>query len=969
MTISTKIYNFAQVFFLDPSLTKNSSEAGISKIDLYFRAKPPATNNKSGITNPGIELTIVPCRNGVPYYNDIEDGKIIARKEWGSIVPSTDASIPTSFSFPRPIFLKTGKEYAIAIKFDGNEDFILWSSKKGDLIVGSQQISPGITSPNVGNLYTFITPISSNNNGQDVNYISTNWKPVTDTDIKFKLYVARYFNSGVPVFTNNSISTPFNSNGISYSNGVVSVASQAENNEYITYDYKNSIVGRLNYGEKVYQDTPAYPGGTASPLTVGVVGLSSLTTPMSASRVITNASYVLPSGLSFYAAGGFNNIFSGVGDEYIVVKSGANVNIRKIVQVISSTELLVDEPFTFSNSAATFFKAPIGFIKNHELSYLLGRDTHLITLYNSNANSTVRFVNNTITNANIVTAGRGYSNSDYILINGYEDVDYAVKGGYPAMANLVTSPSGNVIGIYLSNVGAGFANASWLTGANVQILNSSGLPVQSNVANNFTLTLEIGSRLKTEFAPNNYFANISVININAMRATPEIDINNPLGTNYSISHKFLYYSTPDSNTSSGKAYYVLSNNDISNVILKNYKSQAVSDYSNSLVVPSRSNQFAIRYANGGIASANVIGINKSNSSILTYNLKSNNDYVIPYINPDISRLHFSQYIINDDYTNEHTNYGNAYSKHIGTKVSFGDDRYAEDLIVYLTAWRPSGTDFAIYARIHNANDPNAFDDKDWTLLECVDGNNVYSSRDNPADFIELTYNFRAYPNTEYTCNGTVKLVQGSANVIGSSTLFTTELDASDLVKIYNPLIPNNYIVAVVNNVVNTSMFTIRRTLGDVSANNAGTVWVDSAITDISGTSTKFLTDYQSGDYIVVWSNSTNYDVRQINKITSDTAMNVISVFSFANNISNYGKLSSNNVIDLSVSGSGLRVDKLEYPRQAFNNQPNENVVRYYCEGLKEYDGFNTFQIKIVPLSDNPYVAPKVDDYRAIGTSS
>jgi hypothetical protein len=35
----------------------------------------------------------------------------------------------------------------------------------------------------------------------------------------------------------------------------------------------------------------------------------------------------------------------------------------------------------------------------------------------------------------------------------------------------------------------------------------------------------------------------------------------------------------------------------------------------------------------------------------------------------------------------------------------------------------------------------------------------------------------------------------------------------------------------------------------------------------------------------------------------------------------------------------------------------------------EYDGYDTFQIKVILLSDNQYVVPKVDDVRAIGVSS
>jgi hypothetical protein len=64
-------FNWAQNFYLDPSAVKGASEVSITKIDLYFRAKPPATGNKSGIVNPGVEVMILPCKDGLPVINQI----------------------------------------------------------------------------------------------------------------------------------------------------------------------------------------------------------------------------------------------------------------------------------------------------------------------------------------------------------------------------------------------------------------------------------------------------------------------------------------------------------------------------------------------------------------------------------------------------------------------------------------------------------------------------------------------------------------------------------------------------------------------------------------------------------------------------------------------------------------------------------------------------------------------------------
>jgi hypothetical protein len=1025
--LAFKSYNVAQTFQVDPSQVKNSTEVGISRIDLYFRAKPPSENNKSGILNPGVEITIIPCINGVPDTNNVgsirpsepsEHGSrftfsskaSIARKEWGEIIPSTDASSPTVFRFKQPIFVKTGQEYAVAVKFDGNEDFILWDNRKGNLLVNTTSPSPGNSRPFVGNLYKFISPIqpfvtlqianTTNqtsdpskaktagnivvglNQFQDPGYSTSNWKAVTDTNLKFKLYFARYYHNGYPVSENTAITsdpTITNSRQLNPNNtvieynsntGVVSVVAQSEKNEYIVYENKSSNFIAANYGEIVYQVAPFYPGGKSVPLTVSVVsGINP-----SGFRVVASGNYPLPSanGLSFNSVGGFNNIYSlnGVDDEYIIVKSGNISNVRKIVEIVSNTELIVDEPFSFTNTAAYFFKAPVGKIKSIERTFIDGKGSYLLTLYDSNANSSVRFVNNSITSIAVTANGVGYNNTDYIEINGYESGN-GIVGGYSATANIVTNAGGNVVSIIVSNNGAGFINASSAL-ANYEVKNSSGLPVLTSVANSLTFSLTIDSRLETEFSSNNYFSNCKIINFDSMRGKPEITVNNPLGTNYAIRHKHLFYKKPAEN-SAGWSYHISPTGSAGENYLKIFKTKVLSDYSNSFVIPSRSNQFVATYeANNSVGNTQVLGIKGSNTSIMLFDITSNNDYSAVFVDPEVCRIHFSSYVINNDYTNEHTNNGNAFSKHITTKVNFAQDRFAEDLLVYLTAYRPLGTDLKIYARIHNSNDPEAFDDKDWTLLEEIEGNGIYSSKDDPSDYIELGYNFTAYPNAELTTVGTVTVVQGNTLVTGSNTSFTSgtsNLASDGLIRIFNPLFQNNYFIAVVNNVINSTAFHIKRSVGELSANGTGTVAITSGSVDIAGTSSKFLTDFANGDFIAVWANSTVYEVREINKVISDISMNVTSSFTSTNATSSYARVDPSNILNFSLAGSGLKLDKLQYPHQAFNNKANDNVVRYYSSSMVEFDTFNTFQLKIVMLSNNSYLVPKVDDVRAIGVSA
>jgi len=58
-----------------------------------------------------------------------------------------------------------------------------------------------------------------------------------------------------------------------------------------------------------------------------------------------------------------------------------------------------------------------------------------------------------------------------------------------------------------------------------------------------------------------------------------------------------------------------------------------------------------------------------------------------------------------------------------------------------------------------------------------------------------------------------------------------------------------------------------------------------------------------------------------------------------------------------------------YPYQAFNNITNGNVVRYYNSSMVPFDTYDTFQIKMVLLSNSVAVAPMVNNIRAIGISA
>ena len=98
-------------------------------------------------------------------------------------------------------------------------------------------------------------------------------------------------------------------------------------------------------------------------------------------------------------------------------------------------------------------------------------------------------------------------------------------------------------------------------------------------------------------------------------------------------------------------------------------------------------------------------------------------------------------IINNDNTGETGNYGNANARYISKRVTLADGQEAEDLKVFVSAYKPAGADIDVYARIQNPEDGEDFRDKQYTKLTQITTSNTVSSIINREDFIELEYGF------------------------------------------------------------------------------------------------------------------------------------------------------------------------------------------------------------------------------------
>ncbi len=209
---------------------------------------------------------------------------------------------------------------------------------------------------------------------------------------------------------------------------------------------------------------------------------------------------------------------------------------------------------------------------------------------------------------------------------------------------------------------------------------------------------------------------------------------------------------------------------------------------------------------------------------ININLSNTELYQSPTINDSNMDMFVVQNKISNTYTGLDSNNavidtevltnGVALSKHITTKVTFANNRFAEDIRVYMNAYRPANTELRVYARVHNSADPDAFDDKQWTPLEYKENGTKFSSSDDENDFIEYTVGLAMTPESANVLPGTFTVQINNAIITAAGVNPTAHIANNDLIKIYNPLIPEDYIVAVVENANATTI-----TLGDAVSNN------------------------------------------------------------------------------------------------------------------------------------------------------
>lgn len=152
------------------------------------------------------------------------------------------------------------------------------------------------------------------------------------------------------------------------------------------------------------------------------------------------------------------------------------------------------------------------------------------------------------------------------------------------------------------------------------------------------------------------------------------------------------------------------------------------------------------------------------------------------------------------------------SRYLTKNVVLAEGQDAEDIVVYLTAFKPQNSDIVVYGKFENGSDPQAFDNKIWTELPRVTANSVVSNRANFNDYVELEYGLP-----------TSTILTSRANCVNTSTTVNLPIQlATDLKR--------DSFIYIKDNTPNSTLFSVNQ-VNSVSTSAATlTLYTNAAFT-------------------------------------------------------------------------------------------------------------------------------------------
>ena len=807
----------------------------LTKLDLFFQTKSSTF---------GVEVQIRETDNGFPTRKVVPYGSIVLASS--QVQTSSDASVATAFEFKTPVLLRTNEQYAIVVvPVGGNPDYNIWIGALGGNDVSSNV--PIFTNNQLGSLF-----ISSND---------LNFTPIQNESIKYTAYIANFTaGAATAVFRNDFADHFVVTNRIGDFLGQEKLV--VSNNYLKTSSLTISGSNTFTVGEQVFQPAGTSVANVAQATAVGTVYFANTTKVLMSNTVgafVTSGtlrgvtSNTLASSPSFanqtvVTAAACNVItvpdantslttdFAVNNFIYVGKNTGANLQILRVVSADAATRTLtLDANIKFTDTSAIIGRVKDDAKLTANFTSITGGDNMFLTVTGSDVNATSNFAN--CQGALLIGRTSGAS----VVITDVYDLMY--EGLTTTIPDIEPNMTHN------SWAFSGTANNTGRTS------DTGSYSIANEIPYEFIDKTRVIMSRSNEFAtPPSGVSGNSSLTVTATLQTSNTKISPYIDTirnSVTTTHNLVY---PESSLSG----YII-------------------DYSNS------AGNFAIgdtvQQANATVTSNGTVFF--SNSSVLyVTNVVSSNISSIATFNIANTRVYNATQAITANITaiatfNETGNTVATATRYISKNVILAEQQDAEDLVSYITAYRPPGTDLKVYGKFLAGADSDTFQAKDWSALVETTSSALQSSLVNKDDYVELVYELPT--SVQIIANG-ASVNTTSANVAVSSTAAFT-----------------------------------------------------------------------AGNFIYVTNNSTGaLNVRQINQVTNSTSMVLSSNLSF---------LSSNCAVGL--------IPGLESQDGAFKYANNNSVARYVTMTDGVFDTFKTFAVKVVLVSDNHHIVPKMSDMRCL----
>ena len=339
------------------------------------------------------------------------------------------------------------------------------------------------------------------------------------------------------------------------------------------------------------------------------------------------------------------------------------------------------------------------------------------------AESVLTFSNNqTISVGDVLktqaTSGANFANGTVRQIV-RNDVQYQVTVKVDAYGNFPTTASANTNNIYLSG---STTHGGWAgnTSAFTANTNTGFLDFIDELNEKITL------KNSTYTGSANGFVRGQVSGASARVLTAEDIVNNVMVPKIPVLNV--------ANTSSTFSVRTATSGGVINTSFKDLDLEIENPFSdNTKAVHSKLNESALSAVSGSKKTLVVRGF-----------LNTSDSKVSPVVDLSRANSYILENVINNDADDEESNeVGKAFTRYFSKPIELADGQDAEDLRVYVTAYKPSGTDIKVYAQLLASSDGEPLADKDYTLLNQSTSSSIISDTADVNDFKEFEYTLSA----------------------------------------------------------------------------------------------------------------------------------------------------------------------------------------------------------------------------------